>query len=120
MPCAGVDHQHHALTGGQAAADLVPEVDVAGRVDEVEGVALPVDAHVLRLDRDAALALEVHRVEVLAAHVARIDGAGDLEDAVGERALAVVDVGDDREVADACGDTRSGGDDVPPSNHYTR
>ena len=31
----------------------------------------------------------------------RVDGAGELEDAVGERRLAVVDVGDDREVADA-------------------
>ena len=64
-------------------------------------MALPVDAHVLGLDRDAPLALEVHRVEVLLAHVAGVDGAGDLEDAVRQRRLAVVDVGDDREVADA-------------------
>ena len=78
----GVDHQHHALAGGEAAADLVAEVDVAGRVDQVERVALPVDAHVLGLDRDAPLALEVHRVEVLRPHVAGVDGAGDLEDAV--------------------------------------
>ena len=80
---------------------LVAEVDVARRVDQVEDVALPVDPDVLRLDRDAALALEVHRVEVLRAHVARVDRAGQLEDAVGEGRLAVVDVGDDREVADA-------------------
>ena len=78
----GVDHQHHALAGGEAAADLVAEVDVAGGVDEVEDVALPVDPHVLGLDRDAPLALEVHRVEVLGAHVAGIDRVGDLEDAV--------------------------------------
>ena len=39
--------------------------------------------HVLGLDRDAPLALEVHRVEVLRAHVAGVDGAGELEDAVG-------------------------------------
>ena len=36
-----VDEQHHPLAGGQAAADLVAEVDVAGRVDQVDGVALP-------------------------------------------------------------------------------
>jgi hypothetical protein len=42
-----VDDEHHALAGRERAADLVAEVDVAGGVDEVEGVALPVDAHVL-------------------------------------------------------------------------
>ena len=63
-------------------------------------MALPVDADVLRLDRDAPLALELHRVEVLLAHLAGVDGAGDLEDAVRQRRLAMIDVGDDREVAD--------------------
>jgi hypothetical protein len=85
---------------------------VTGRVDEVERVAVPFDADVLGLDRDAAFALEVHRVEVLLAHVARLNSAGDLEDAVGERRLAVIDVGDDREVADpgaVHGYSRSGG-----------
>ena len=100
-PLGGVDHEHDALAGGERPADLVAEVDVAGRVDQVEDVALPVDADVLGLDRDAPLALEIHRVEVLRAHVAGVDGAGDLEDPVGQRRLAVVDVGDDREVADA-------------------
>ena len=71
------------------------------RVDQVELVALPVDPHVLGLDRDTALALEIHRVEVLLAHVTRVDGAGDFEDAIGQRRLAMVDVSDDREVADA-------------------
>ena len=37
-----VDDEDGALAGLQAAADLVAEVDVAGRVDEVEPVALPV------------------------------------------------------------------------------
>ena len=35
----GVDDEDGALAGLQAAADLVAEVDVAGRVDEVEPVA---------------------------------------------------------------------------------
>ena len=50
-------------------------------------------------DPDAA-SLEVHRVEELGAHVAHGDRLGDLEDAVRERRLAVVDVRDDRKVAD--------------------
>ena len=102
----GVDEQHDALAGGQAAAHLVAEVDVAGRVDQVDRVALPVDPDVLGLDGDAALAFDVHRVEVLVAHVPGAHRTGQLEDAVGQRRLAVVDVGHDREVADlvrACG-----------------
>ena len=54
----------------------------------------------LRLDRDALLALEVHRVEHLLRHLALRERAGHLEQAVGQRGLAVVDVGDDAEVAD--------------------
>ena len=61
----GVDDQDRALAGGQAARDLVGEVDVAGRVDQVQLVLLAVcggvaHAHGLRLDGDALLALEVH------------------------------------------------------------
>ncbi len=64
-------------------------------------MALPVHPDRLGLDRDPALALEVHGVENLRAHVAPGDRAGHLEDAIRERRLAVVDVRDDREVADA-------------------
>ena len=104
-PLGGVDDQQRALAGGEAARDLVGEVDVAGRVDQVQVVGLAVgglvlDPHRLGLDRDPALALEVHRVEHLGLHFLRVDGAGELEDAVGQGRLAVVDVGDDREVAD--------------------
>ena len=78
---------------------------MARRVDEVELIGLAVarlveHAHRLGLDGDAALALEVHRVEQLGAHRARVDRVRHLEDAVGQRRLAVVDVGDDAEVAD--------------------
>ena len=54
----------------------------------------------MRLDGDAALALEIHGVEDLGFHLARLERAGELEEAIGQRRLAVVDVGDDREVAD--------------------
>ena len=104
-PCAASTTRMRALAGGQRARDLVAEVDVPGRVDEVQlvGLALvrPEHAHGLRLDRDPALALEIHGVEHLVAHLALGHRAGDLQDAVGQRRLAVVDVRDDREVADA-------------------
>ena len=71
----GVDDQQRAFAGGERARDLVGEVDVAGRVDQVEVVGLAVARLVaqrrgLRLDGDAALALEVHRVEHLRFHLA--------------------------------------------------
>ena len=80
---------------------------MAGRVDEVQFVEAPVvlerHPHGLRLDGDAALALEVHRVEHLLAHLARGKRARQFEHAVGEGGLAVVDVRDDAEVADEGG-----------------
>ncbi len=86
---------------------------MSGRVDEVELVGLSVvgvvhDADGLRLDGDAALALDVHRVEHLLHHVALLHGVGELEDAVGKRRLPVIDVRDDREVAYVCGVSHSG------------
>ena len=41
---ARVDEEDRALAGGEAARHLVAEVDVAGRVDEVEDVVLPARA----------------------------------------------------------------------------
>ena len=67
-PLGGVDQQDGPFARGQRPADLVAEVHVARGVDEVEGVVLPRDPHVLGLDGDAPLALDVHRVEVLLAH----------------------------------------------------
>ena len=62
--------------------------------------ALIFEADRLRLDGDAALALDVHRVEHLLDHVALGDGAGRLDQPVGERRFAMVDMGDDGEIAD--------------------
>src|SRR5207237_6535102 len=82
--------------------------------DQVEGVGLAVARLVLEanragLDGDALLALEVHRVEHLAGHLARIDGVRRFQKAVREGRLAVVDVRDDAEVAHALrGDHRRG------------
>jgi hypothetical protein len=77
---------------------------VTGRVDHVEHVRGPVEVprhpHRLALDGDAALALDVHAVQVLGAHRPVVDDAGDLQHPVGQGRLAVVDVGDDAEVAD--------------------
>ena len=51
--------------------------------------------HDMRLNRDAALALEIHRVEDLGLHLTRLQRAGHLEKSICERGLAVVDMGND-------------------------
>ena len=101
----GIDHKHGAFACGQTATDLVGEVDMARRVDEVEliGFAIVggvVHANSLAFDGDAAFALDVHAVKQLSLHVAMRHGAGHLQNAVGERGLAMVDMGDDAEVSD--------------------
>ena len=66
----------------------------------VQPAVVPDHAARLRLDRDPALALDVELVQHLLVPAGG-DGARDLEQAVAERALAVVDVRDDAEAAEA-------------------
>ena len=94
-----VDEEQHAVDHGQAALDLAPEVGVTGRVDDVDLRAVVPAGGVLGQDRDAPLALEAgihHAVDRLRMGCKR---ARLLQQGVHERCLAVVDVGDDREVA---------------------
>ena len=65
-----VHDQKRPFAGCQRARNLVGKVDVPRRVDEIENVFLSVlrfiiDAHSLQLDRDAALALDVHIIKEL-------------------------------------------------------
>ena len=97
---SGVHDEHRALASGQRTRDLVGEVHVARRIDQVELIRLAVvgvigDANGVGLDRDAALALDIHGVEQLRLHVALVDGMGELEDAVTDRGLAMVDMRND-------------------------
>jgi len=54
----------------------------------------------LRLDRDAALLFDIHRVHDLAAHLARLDGVALANQAVCECGFAVVDMRYDAEISD--------------------
>ena len=104
-PLARVDDQERALASGERSRHLVSEVDMAGRVHEVEDIKLAVVGPVfepdrLSLDGDAALALDVHGIEHLLDHLALGDRPRLLDEPVGERRFAVVDVSDDREVSD--------------------
>ena len=101
----GVHDEHSPLAGGQGAGHLIVEVHMARGVDEVQGVGLPVLGGVVQphrpgLDGDAPLPLQVHVVQQLGLHLPLGDGVAQLDEAVGEGGLAVVDVGDDGKVAD--------------------
>ena len=57
----------------------------------------------MSLDGDAALALQVHGVQHLRLHLALGQRAGDLQQAVRQRGLAMIDVSDDAEISDSRG-----------------
>ena len=93
-----------AFARGEAAADLVGEVDVAGRVHEVELIGLAiargvVEAHRLRLDRDPALLLDVHIVEHLLGHLALGQATRLLDQPISKRRFTMVDMSYDTEIA---------------------
>ena len=72
---AGVHHQQRALARGQRPRNLVAEVHVPRRVDQVQLVGVAVvrlvhHAHGVRLDGDAALPLQIHIVQNLCLHLA--------------------------------------------------
>src|SRR6202012_1872343 len=103
-PDAGhaVEHDDRAVEHAQRAVDLDVEVDVPGRVDQVDLRAVPVHRDGRAVDGDAALALlriegqarvaVVHFADAMV--LARVE-----QDAFGGRGLARVDVRDDADVA---------------------
>ena len=98
-PLRSVHQQEAAIGHREGALDLAREVRVAGGVDEVDLDVTVLDGGVLREDGDPALALQLIRV-----HDERAGGVGIPEDhallqqAIHECGLAMVDVGDDRNI----------------------
>ena len=75
------------------------------RINEVENIGLAIGvlvAHLngVALDGDASFPFEVHVVQRLIFHVPFGDGFGELQEPVGQGALAVVNMGDDAEISD--------------------
>lgn len=78
------------------------------RINQIQPVLVAVScgvmkANAFRFDRDSALALEVHGVEHLRGHFALRERAGQFEQTIGQRGLAVVDVRDNAEIPDELG-----------------
>ena len=95
-----IHHEQHRVDHRQDPLHLAAEVGMPRGVHDVDPASPVLDRGGLRQDGDAAFLLEVAAVErPLGDHGARI-GGGLLQQPVHERGLAVIDVGDDGDVAD--------------------
>jgi hypothetical protein len=95
-----VDHEHGALTGGEAAGNFVAKVDVAGRINEIKGLIFPLHPYRLKLDGNSPFLLNIHGIEQLRVHVAFGHRASNLKHAVGQGRFAVVDVRNNTKISD--------------------
>ena len=101
----GVHNKQRAFAGGQGARHLVGKIHVARSINHVQTIELAIarlviEGHALGLDGDPALTFEVHGIQHLLLHLARLQGAAGLDKAVRERGFAVINVRDDREIPD--------------------
>src|SRR3972149_6682146 len=104
-PLSGIDDQEGPLASAQGPGDLVGEIDMSRRVNQVEEVRCPLPRLIpqpdrLGLDGDSPFPLQVHLVQALLPHLRRRHGPGILQESIGQGGLSVVDVGDDGEVPD--------------------
>jgi hypothetical protein len=103
-PLHRIDQQQHAVDHAEHALDLAAEVRMTRRIDDIDMGIAELDRAVLGKDRDPPLALEVIAVHHPFADVLVLGERARLhQQLVDERRLAVVDVGDDRDVPELAG-----------------
>src|SRR5580658_2105581 len=99
----GVEDRDRTVKDAQRSLDLHGEVHVAGRIDDVDGVAEPARGGRGRRDRDAAFLLLLHPVHggcALMDLTELVVDAGVEQDPLGCRRFARVDLRHDPDVAD--------------------
>jgi hypothetical protein len=101
------EYSHRAVEHAQRTLDFNREVDVSGRIDDVNAVvlveALPMRRRRGRRNRDAAFLLLLHPVHGRSAfmHLAdAMNAARVVQDAFGRRRLAGIDVSHDADIAE--------------------
>ena len=99
----GIDDEQRPFARRERSRNFISEIDVPRRIEQVKPVFFSRPRGVthrdrVRLDRDPALALEIHRIEQLILLVALVDRAGAVEQSIRERGLAVIDMRDDAEI----------------------
>ena len=100
----GVDQQQNRVDHRQNALDLAAEVGMAGRIDDVDEEIAPPDCCILRNNGDAPLFFQIVGIH----HPDRQSGgpaerAGLVEELVHKGRLAMIDMGDDGDIAKAEG-----------------
>ena len=100
----GVHQEDGTVHHVEDALHLAAEVGVAGGVDDVDAGVLPVQGGHLGEDGDAALTLQVVRVHGALGHLLVLaEGARLRQQPVDQGGLAVVDVGNDGDIAQVHG-----------------
>ena len=100
-PLGGVDQHQCAIDHIEDALDLAAEIGVARRIDDIDPGVVPNQRGRLGENGDAALALEVVRIERAFEHALVLaERAGLLQEPVDQRGFAVVDMGDNGDVAE--------------------
>src|ERR1051326_5229970 len=98
----GIEDRHRAIEHAQAALHFGGEVDVARRINDVDGDVAPLAGRGSRGNGDAALLLLLHPIHDGSAFVDLADLVGAprvIEDAFSCSGLAGIDVGHDADVA---------------------
>ena len=99
-PFGGVDQDQRAVDHVEDALDLAAEIGVAGGVDDVDAGVLPDQRSGLGQDGDAPFALQVVGIHRPLGHpLVLAERAGLLQQAVDQGGFAVVDVGDNGDIA---------------------
>ena len=100
---AGAKHNHAAIEHPQTPLDLGGEIDVAGRVDQIDADVFVRQRDTRRVDRNAAfllLGVEVGDRRALVDRAHPMTDAAIEQHPLGDRRFAGVDVGDDADVAE--------------------
>ena len=96
----GIDQHQRAVHHVEDALDLAAEIGVAGRIDDIDANVLPQNRRDLGQDGDAPFALKVVGIErAFGDALILAKGAGLLQQAIDQGGLAMVDVGDDGDIA---------------------
>ena len=96
-----IDQQQHAVHHRQYTLHFAAKIGVAGGIDDIDMRAVPHHRAVFREDGDAALFFDIVRIHhALFQVLVRGKRAGLPQQLIDQRGFAVVDVGDDGDVAD--------------------
>ena len=97
----GVDDEEDAIDHFHDAFDFGSEVGVAGGIDDIDDTVAPADGGIFGADGDAFFLFEVHAVHgAFFDDLVVAEGTACAEEFIDESGFAVIDVGDDGDIAD--------------------